>query len=170
MSNLQYPLCKMYAESNVTSSYAHVIKRFDPYNLRCMSRAQLEAWRIPPKDTSIARCLDAFARKSTHLDNDRKPRPQILRLNEAFSLVKFEIPSVWLSAHMTTGPYSSSTLSSFYYILLVILDKIFYEVLSIQWVLCYQLFEVQVIVCTLVVTMWFTQILMMHLTLSSTNS
>ena len=33
----------MYAESNVTSSYAQVIKRFGPYNSRCMSRAQLEA-------------------------------------------------------------------------------------------------------------------------------
>ena len=43
VSNLQYPLCKMYAEVNVTSSYAHMIKRFGPYNSRCMSRAQLEA-------------------------------------------------------------------------------------------------------------------------------
>ena len=76
-------------------------------------------WRIPPKDASIARCLDAFARKSTRLDNDRKPRPQLLCLNEAFSLVKFEIPSVWLSAYMTTDPYSSSTLSSLCYILLL---------------------------------------------------
>ena len=33
----------MYAESNMTFSYGHVIKRFGPYNSRCMSRAQLEA-------------------------------------------------------------------------------------------------------------------------------
>ena len=72
-------------------------------------------WRIPPQNASIARCLVAFARKSTYLDNARKPRPQLLRLNEVFSLVKFEIPSAWLSAYMTTGPYNSSTLSSFYY-------------------------------------------------------
>ena len=99
--NLQYSLCKMYAESNVTSSYAHVIKRFGPYNSRCISRAQLEAvFELLLKDSAQRRVHSSLSwrfRSQKHSFRQRsKTTPSII----AFERSVF-IGQIWNSKRVT---------------------------------------------------------------------